>query len=168
MDTNKRMLVAVDGSEASHRAVGYVAAMIGGRRGFHIRLLHVLPPFPPELLEFGGSENPEVEAQKEAELRKEQAEWLDRAKQADQPMLEQAVSILRQARIPARAVDTQFATSISGQDLITNILEAAKADNCATIVVGRELFTGLQRVFEHHVADELIRRGHGYTIWVVE
>ena len=51
---NKHILIAVDNTEASHRAVHYVAAMLGGRRGFHVRLLHVLPPFPPELLECGG------------------------------------------------------------------------------------------------------------------
>lgn len=168
MDTNKRMLIAVDDSEASHRAVDYVATMLGGRRGFHVLLLHVLPPFPPELLEFGGSEDPEVEAQKEAEIRNEQIGWIAQAKQAAQPVLEKAVSILREARVPARAISTQFATSIGGQDVVTNILETAKVDNCATIIVGRESFTGLQRVFTHHVADELIRRGHGYTIWVVE
>ena len=30
MDVNKRLLIAIDDSEASHRALDYVAAMIGG------------------------------------------------------------------------------------------------------------------------------------------
>jgi K+-sensing histidine kinase KdpD len=52
--------------------------------------------------------------------------------------------------------------------MVTDILEAAQADRCETIVVGRHSFTLLQRIFRHPVADELIRRGQGYTIWVVE
>jgi K+-sensing histidine kinase KdpD len=59
-------------------------------------------------------------------------------------------------------------TSINGQSMVTDILEAAQADRCETIVVGRHSFTLLQRIFRHPVADELIRRGQGYTIWVVE
>ena len=43
MDTRKHMLIAIDRSGASLRAVAYVAAMIG-QRGFQIELLHVLPP----------------------------------------------------------------------------------------------------------------------------
>jgi hypothetical protein len=96
--TNQRRLTAVNDSEASHRAVDGVATMMGGRRGFHVQLLHLLPPFPPELLEFGGTEDPEVEVQKEAAIRHEQAGWVEQAKQAAQPMLARVVSILRQAR----------------------------------------------------------------------
>ncbi len=32
---------------------GYVAKLIGRRRGFHIVLMHVLPPLPPDLLKTG-------------------------------------------------------------------------------------------------------------------
>jgi K+-sensing histidine kinase KdpD len=62
----------------------------------------------------------------------------------------------------------RFAFSYNVDALVTEILEAAQAESCDTIVVGRETFTGLDRIFKHHVADDLIRRGQGYTIWVVE
>ncbi len=48
------LLVMVDESPGTKRSVAYVARMIGGLRGFHVYLLHLLPPLPPELLEFGG------------------------------------------------------------------------------------------------------------------
>lgn len=168
MEVNKRMLIAIDTSEASHRAVDYVAALIGGRRGFHLCLAHVLPPFPPRLLEHGGAETPEVEEEIESAMRDEQASWLEQAEREAQPMLEQAVAKLHEARVPKSGIKTQCVTSIGGKDIVTELLEVAQADDCDTIVVGRESFTGLQRFLKHHVADELIRRGRQHTIWVVE
>lgn len=38
VDINKHILITVDNTETSHRAVHYVAAMFGGRRGLHVRL----------------------------------------------------------------------------------------------------------------------------------
>lgn len=168
MATHHKLLIAIDNSEASHQAVNYVAAMIGGRRGFHIDLFHVLPSFPPSLLEHGGSENPDVEEQIEAEMRHKQGEWLEQAKHDAQPILDQAKAILHDARVPVRAISTHFYAPIGGENLVSNILQAAQDNQCDTIVVGRETVAGLQRVLHHHVADDLIRRGDHRTIWVVE
>ena len=55
---NENLMVIVDESPATRRAVDYVTRMIGCQRGFHVYLLHLLPPLPAELLEFGGAEIP--------------------------------------------------------------------------------------------------------------
>ena len=39
MDVSKRILIAVDDSEASMRAVAYVATIIGGQTNFSIYLI---------------------------------------------------------------------------------------------------------------------------------
>jgi K+-sensing histidine kinase KdpD len=51
---------------------------------------------------------------------------------------------------------------------VTNILEGARANQCGTVVVGRQSFSWLQELFQHHIGEELIRRGQGLAIWVVE
>lgn len=168
MDVNKRILIAIDESEASHRAVDYVAAMIGRRHGFRVCLTHVLPPFPPKLLEHGGSEDPEREKEIECAMRDEQAHWLEQTEREAQLMLDQAVAKLQEARVPKSGINTQCITSIGGKDIVAELLEVAQTNHCDTIVVGRESFRGLERFLKHHVADELIRRGHQHTIWVVE
>ena len=61
MGLDKSILVSVDDSDESIRVVQYVADIVGAREGFRIRLFHVLPPLPPELLEFGGAESPQRE-----------------------------------------------------------------------------------------------------------
>jgi nucleotide-binding universal stress UspA family protein len=168
VDANRNILIAVDDSEAASRAVAYVAMMIGGRRGFYVRLVHVLPPLPPELMEFGGAENPAVEEEKEAEIRDAQARWLKQAEKTAAPVFESAKAVLRRARVPMRAVTTYCCPSVPGENFVTDLLEDARTNACGTVVIGRESFTGLRRFFAHHFADELVRQGHGLTICVVE
>lgn len=104
----------------------------------------------------------------DANLQKKRAEWLQRERQAAQPLLEKAKGVLRRSQVSENTITTRFAFASNVDVLVTEIVEAAQAENCDTIIVGRETFTGLNRLFKHHVADDLIRRGHGYTIWVVE
>lgn len=168
MDANRNILIAVDDSEATNRAVAYVAMMIGGKRGFRVRLVHVLPPLPPELMEFGGAENPVVEEEKEAAMHESQARWLKDAEKTAAPVFESARAVLRQARVPMRSVTTYCCPAVPGENVVTDLLEDARTNTCGTVVIGRESFTGLRRFFAHHFADELVRQGHGLTIWVVE
>ena len=166
MKESKRLLIAVDDSEASHKAVAYVSAMIDGRPGYHVCLLHGIRPVPP--FEHGGAEDPLLERILDSNLQKKRAEWIKREQQSAQPMLEKAKAVLRSAQVSEDAMPTRFASASNVDMLVTEILAAARAENCDTIVVGRETFAGLDRIFRHHVADDLIRRGQGCTIWVVE
>ncbi len=40
---NKNILIAVDDSDNSRRAVSYVAQLLGGTEGFRVAILHVIP-----------------------------------------------------------------------------------------------------------------------------
>ncbi|PWB79189.1 MAG: hypothetical protein C3F08_07310 [Candidatus Methylomirabilota bacterium] len=168
MDPSKRILVAVDDSEASTRAVSYVAKIIGRRSGVRVRLMHVLPSVPPALLEFAGADKPAQEERLEAAQHAAQTRWLDQAAQAAQPVLSRAKWILRKAGVPLSAVETECCPSISGERVAREILEAAHASGCGTVVVGRASHAGLTGLFQHHVGDALIKGGHGLTVWIVE
>jgi nucleotide-binding universal stress UspA family protein len=168
MNTPKHILIAVDNSEASTRAVTYVGTVIGGQLGIRICLLHVLQPMPSSLLEVGGSENPQIEAQEEAEIHQAQANWLAQAQQEAEPWLERARSTLHEAGVSREAVEAQFIAPINGEGVVTEILNAARTHHCGTVVVGRSSFHGLRAWFRHHIGDELIRKGEGVAIWVVE
>ena len=166
MKNSKRLLIAMDNSEASQRAVDYVSVMIDGRSGYYVCVLHAIEPVPP--FEHAGAEDPRQEAILDARLQKKDAEWLEREKQAAQPRLEKAKSELLRAQVSEDAIATRFAPAANVDGLVTEILAAAEKERCDAIVVGRETFTGLDRIFRRHVADDLIRRAHGYTIWIVE
>ncbi len=166
MKNSKRLLIAVDGSEASHKAVAYVADMIDGHPGCRVCLLHGIPPVPP--FEHGGSEDPSIEHLLDAQLQEKRAQWARREQQAAEPMLEKAKAALRHAQVAEDAIITRFTFATSVDAFVSEILAIARAENCDTIVVGRETFAGLDRIFRHHIADDVIRRGQGHTIWVVE
>ncbi len=171
MDASKNILIAIDNSEASSRAVAYVARMIAGKRGFRVRLFHALAPFPPGLREFEWAEDPKLrEETPDKKVKEAEDQWVAQSEKAAQPVFARAKSVLRKARMPARAVETQISPWSLDQDLATKILEAARANQCGTIVVGRGSFSGLRELLHKHVhvADELIRKAQGFTLWVVE
>jgi len=170
MDRTKGILIAIDDSEGSRRAVAYVARMMGGRKGFRIRLFHVLAPLPPRLVDFPVGEDPGSTWRREAGAKDVRAAWVAQSEKAAQAVFARAKAILRKARIPAHALGTELVTLSTDQDLATIIVEAARASQCGTIVVGRETYAGLRELFRRHVhvADELIQKAQGLALWVVE
>jgi nucleotide-binding universal stress UspA family protein len=159
MNASRCLLLAIDNSEGTDRAVNYVATIIDGQPGFRICLFHVSVSLPPSLLEFGGAENPEEEERREAALRGARTQWIARANAYAEGIFARAQSILRAAGVPAQAVETQLATPLNSEGGVTTILEAARANQCGTVVVGRQSFSWLQELFQHHIGEELIRRG---------
>jgi nucleotide-binding universal stress UspA family protein len=168
MNNAKPILIAVDDSEASDRAVTYVGSIIGGREDFRVCLLHALPPLPRALLEFGGSSDPQQEEQEEACIHAEQARWLEAVVQAAEPVLTRAKGILQETHVPADAVDTQIVNTVNTQDTVLDLLEAARAQQCGTVVVGRESSHGLKALLTSHVSETLMPQAHDLTVWVVE
>lgn len=168
MARDRTFLVGIDDSEATLRTVSYVAETLGPQKGFYVVLLHVLPPIPPELLEFGGSEDPKTEQRLDAELKKDQAQWIEQAKQAAEPLVEKMKGIFLRVGISADMITTVFAESIHRPDFVRELLETAHKQNCGTIVVGRKSYPSFKEMFHHHVGEELVRKGDGFAIWVVE
>jgi len=162
------ILIAIDNLEPSLRAVEYVGQMVGDRKGFSLYLFHVLPPFPPELLEFGGAEDPNKEEALTHRLREDQARWIADAEEAAQPIFLQAKETLRWSHVPMELVFGEVSPSVHRPDVVRDILEAAKKFQCGTIVVGRDNFPAFQEMYKRHIGEELVQKGKGFAIWVVE
>jgi nucleotide-binding universal stress UspA family protein len=167
MQARKNILVAIDDSDASDRAVSYVGQVTGGNTGFQILLFHIPAPMPPGLLEFGGAEDPRQERRAEAELRGAQAAWVEKVEKKAQLIFARATAILRQAQVPEEAVKTQLFTPPAEQDLDTSILEAARVNECGTVVVGHKSFSWLKELFQAHVAEKLMERAQHLAVWIV-
>jgi nucleotide-binding universal stress UspA family protein len=168
MNANKNILVAVDNSEASDRAVTYIAQIIDGRREFQVFLFHVPASMPPQLLEFGGAEDPAQEQRAEAQLSAAQDARLEEATRAAQPIFARAKTRLRDAHIPEDVIKTEVFMPPAEQSLEASISQAARAHGCSTVVVGREAFPWLKELFQTHVADKLIQHAHDLTLWIVQ
>jgi K+-sensing histidine kinase KdpD len=61
----------------------------------------------------------------------------------------------------------QFDEPLDPRDIARDILKTARERDYGTVVVGRHAFSGLKRLFHHHVGEELVRAGQGIAIWVV-
>lgn len=168
MGRNKNVLLAVDDSEGSFQAAQYVADVIGPQPRYQVYLFHVLPSIPPELLEFGGAEDPKKEEVLSDELRKIQNQWIDEAKGKAEPIMNKAKAILHQGGLSPDAIRTEFSPSVHRPDVVRDIIEAAHNFNCGTVVVGRDSFPGFWESFRHHIGKELVEKGQGFAVWVVE
>jgi nucleotide-binding universal stress UspA family protein len=167
-DRDRKIMIAVDESSASLEAVGYVARLLGGRKDLSIRLLHVLPPLPPKLREFGGSEDPQEEARLSAELRQSQDQWTEKAGQSAKAAMDLAVTLLIDHGFAAQQVRADVSPSVNDPDIVQHILETAQEWDCGTIVVGRRTLPWLQELFARHIGEELVGKAEGYAVWVVE
>lgn len=160
-----RILVAVDESENSHRAVKYVGSVLRGRPDTAVTLLHVLKPMPRELLEHGGSENPTAEAQLGQQLRNEQEVWIRKEGESESYVLNKAYATLTQSGFDRSRVVLKIGHE---DDIAGNILEEARSGKHETIVVGRQGTSRSKRLFGGGVTDQLLRDAKGFAIWVVE
>jgi nucleotide-binding universal stress UspA family protein len=166
--SDTRILIAIDDSAASRRAVKYVGKFVGQRRGFRICLVHVLPPLPPELLEHGGSEVPAKEVRLEVNLKAEQQRWISDARKTSQKGLDQARATLRKAGISAGRMQALFCEPGEGPNTADAILEMARGCRCRTVVVGRQSVSWFHELFSQDLSEELLRRGNGFCIWAIE
>ena len=157
-----RLLVVLDEFTASRRTVAYLAKIVGRRRGLQQCLVHVLPRLPPALLESGGSED------QDAQLGARQQRWLVAGKRTAQQTFARAKVALRKASVPAHALDVQFFGALDGRSAADRILELARASRCRTVVIGRESLSWFRELVRGDLAGELVRRGEGFTIWVVD
>jgi hypothetical protein len=162
------LLVILDDSAASKRAVKYVGKIVGNRKGIRIFLLHVLPPLPPELVEHGGSENPGKEARLDVDQKAEQNRWISIANKASQKRLDEARALLRIAGVSAGTVKGLTCEPGGNQDSADVILDMARECKCRTIVVGRESVAWFRKLFNEQLADELHHRGKEFTVWAIE
>lgn len=166
--TVTRMLIVVDESPAAQRAVRYVGKVVGKHRGFHICLAHLSPPLPSELLETGGSENPEKEQRIERQMRNQQKRWTAAAQARVKSSLTRAIAELRRAGLPASAIGTEFSSPTDAAGATAEILDLAKSHKCTTVVIGRQSSSWLREIVHMDLAEQLLRHGKGFTFWVVE
>jgi nucleotide-binding universal stress UspA family protein len=160
-----RILLAVDESENSHRAVQYVGSLLRRTPDVAVTLFHVLKPMPRELLEHGGSENPAGEARLGVQLRHEQEAWIQKERESECHVLTKAYETLKQSGFDTSRVTLKFGHE---DNTARNILEEGRSGHHETIVVGRHGTSRIKRIFGGGVTDQLLRDAKGFAIWVVE
>ena len=164
----QKLLVTLDEHSISMELVKYLGKIISGNQDLEVCLLQMLPPPPPQLREFRGSEDPEVEKQLEREMDVVSQRWTQQAENAGRPVFENAMSILTLAGVPPNSIRRMARQLVNHEDLADDILKLAQENACQTIVVGRSSFSWFKETLHRHLADKLVGKATGVTIWVVE
>ncbi|MEE4363626.1 MAG: universal stress protein [Desulfotignum sp.] len=163
MDTNK-ILVAIDGSENSKRAVEYVAEIVKGCRDFEITLLHIerLPDrdiFPDE------------DAWKKA---------CAAHRQKIEDFLSDNKQMIADYGIPQKMVYTDYVESCHsplaedpaycsrGTSIAQDILHVAEKAHFGTVVIGRRGVSKAEEFMFGSVSNKIIHSGNDCTVWVVQ
>ena len=94
--------------------------------------------------------------------------WTREAEDAARPVFENAISILTRSGVPPNSIRRIARQLVNHEDLTDDILKLAEENACQTIVVGRSSFPWFKEKFHLHLADSLVRKATGITIWVVE
>lgn len=148
---NKKILLAVNNSENSRRAVSYVSQMIGDLKGFDIIFLHVINP--PEKDYFP---NPS-----------EYDTWLQQYRLKIQSLLENYRQILIRDGFDPKALDLKIVLRYR-PSTVECILEEQNRLGCSTIVVGRQRLSRSEEILFGGISSKLASDAKNCTVWIVE
>src|SRR5215475_3916400 len=82
-----KILIVVEESDQSIHTARYVGSLLRDTKDVGVTLFHVLKPMPRELMEHGGSEDPEMEDRLGVQLRKDQEDWVRTESAIEYPIL---------------------------------------------------------------------------------
>jgi nucleotide-binding universal stress UspA family protein len=148
---NKNILIAVDESENAHRAVSYVAQLLGGLRDFKVTILHIVPE--PEEDYFPTS------AEKER--------WLSEYQKKVDSMLDGYRQILIRAGFHPNDVSVR-STLRYCPSMAECILAERDETEYSTIVVGRQGISRSEEFLFGSISSKIVNHARNCTVWVVE
>jgi nucleotide-binding universal stress UspA family protein len=157
----KKILVAVDASENSARAVEYVGIMIGKNPGFQINLLY-------------------VERHPERDTFPDDASWKKACREEEKSIrdfLAQAQGTLEGQGVPSDSITIDYASTSGSADVqrgskgygvANHILRVHQEGGFGTVVVGRRGVSKAEEFLFGSVTTKIIHNAKGCTVWVVE
>jgi len=158
----KKMLVAIDDSEGSWKAVDYVSQQFAGADDLKITLFHVLLGLPPQFWDDGHFLTEEETATRKAVIEK----WLSNQNYVLEPLFSQAIEKLTKSGIRRDHIETK-SVSESIDVIAQCILAEAKAGGYQTLVIGR-CGRSVKHFLLGSTASTIINAGAGMAICVVE
>lgn len=148
---NNRIVIAVDGSENSRRAVDYVGRLLGGRLGFLITLLHVI--HAPEEDFFASPQ--------------EREKWVKSGRKKVEKWLSDYRDLLVAGGF--RTGDVSIHTvERDGPSLATLILAEMLSLKAGTLVVGRQGLSRKEEFLFGSVSKQIVSHARQCTVWVVQ
>jgi len=148
---DKHLLIAVDESDSSRRAVLYVADFLGGFPGFAVTLISIVPD-PEE--DFYDSQD-------------DLSAWIKQKLATANNMLENYKQILMQSGFPEDKV--RFRSCVGETASLADAILETRCDlTCCTVVVGSHHKTKAEEFLFGSTSSKLVHEAKGCAVWVVE
>ena len=148
---DKHLLIAVDESDSSRRAVLYVADILGGFPGFTVSLLRIIPEPEEDFFD----------------TRDELNSWIKNQTEGANKLLENYRQILIQSGFPGDKVRYRACVG-EGKSFAEAILETRCELTCCTVVVGRHHHSKAEEFLFGSTSSKLIHEAKNCAVWVVE
>jgi nucleotide-binding universal stress UspA family protein len=148
---NKDIMLALDDSENSRRAVAYTAHLVGGLEGIRLTLLHVIPV--PEEDFFPD------EAQRD--------QWLKQYREKIEAVLEEYRQMLMAAGFREEVLKT-LTPLRHCPSMAECILSERNEGRYGTIVVGRQGLSRKEEFLFGSISSKIVNHARQCTVWVVE
>jgi hypothetical protein len=87
---------------------------------------------------------------------RQQESWFDRTRDKIEPQLASEKSRLMAANVPASEIETHIILLNQREDLVEEIVKAARDNDCGTIVVGRTSYPWIKEQFHTHINEQLV------------
>lgn len=149
--SHRNILMAVDDSANSQRAVAYTARLLGGLEGIHVTLLHVIP-MPEE--DFFPDES-------------QKKEWLGHYRKKMEETLEEYRQMLIEAGFKEEVLEKQMPER-NCPSMAECILAERGRGSYGTIVVGRQGLSRKEEFLFGSISSKIVNHARNCTVWVVE
>lgn len=150
MKNREKILLAVDGSKASARAVQYVGKFVSLMDSVEVCILNVYPGPPPDYYSKGGLFNDYVAMREE------------RAAQ----MFNEARTILLEAGVQEKQLN-QVVRIAEGRTISEEVLAVQAEGNYGTVVAGKRGVSKAEEFLFGSISNALARQSKHFTSWIV-
>lgn len=148
---NKNILIAVDDSDNSRRAVQYVGYLLGNMKGVHVTLLHVIPE--PDEDYFPEDEQKHL--------------WLKKYREKLEAILDEYAQMLVADGFTEDAVEKRLPLRYC-PSMAECILAERDERQYGTIVVGRQGLSRKEEFLFGSISSKIVNHARRCTVWVVE
>jgi nucleotide-binding universal stress UspA family protein len=161
-----KILVAVDGSDASERALEYAAGVVRDLKEGRLTILHVGEPIPINVMEYDKLPGKGTWEEKLEKHRQEVAEYEKEGAKADEEMFRYLTKRTQQMGLTPEQVDTKFVADVA--NVATEIIMEAKRGGYEAICLSRQGRHSVREFFIGSVSERVVRHARECAVWVVE
>lgn len=151
VDRDRHLLLAVDDTEKSRRALRYVSAVVGGDRGFRITLLHIVPEPSGDYFR----------------NESERTRWTEEKKNASERLLAGCRDQLVASGVDGDRVIPRVVVK-SCTSLADCILDEQVQQDCGTLVIVRRGISKKEEFMFGSTSSRILHEARNCAVWVIE